>query len=135
MRDAGSTLGPRVTVRCIACNAQRNISDAAGTKGAANLPRCRGRHPHLQTFATCDQALKLMVLGASNMWFGVQVSALHLPDQDPITALVSEHWDILSAQPNSTVLQAVVVAVPALHALREMPPKADCRDRERAGDA
>lgn len=119
MRDAGSILGPRVTVTCTACGSRRNISDAAGTKGAGNLPRCRGRHPHLQTFSPCDQALKLMVLGASNMWFGVQVSALHLPDADPVAALVAEHWDILSALPEA-VLHSVIVGMPALHALREL---------------
>ena len=63
IRDAGSILGPRVTVSCTACGRKRNISEAAGSKGAGNLPRCRGRHPHLQTFTPCDQALKLMVLG------------------------------------------------------------------------
>lgn len=121
IRDAGSTLGPRVTIRCTAgCDAQRNISDAAGTQGAANLPRCRGRHPHLQTYGSCNQQLKLMVLGASNMWFAVTASALHLPQDDPVAATVSEYWEVLSAQPTPEVLAAVVAGMPALHALREL---------------
>ncbi len=123
MRDAGSVLGPRVTVSCTAgCGATRNISAAAGSKGAANLPRCRGRHPHLQTYGTCDQPLKLMVLGASNLWFGVTVSALHLPQEDPVAGAVSEHWDVLSQLPSPQVMAAVVAGMPALHALREMSP-------------
>ena len=122
IRDAGSVLGPRVTVSCTACGATRNISAAAGTRGAANLPRCRGRHPHLQTYSPCDQPLKLMVLGASNLWFGVSVSALHLPQDDPVAATISEHWDVLSAQPTPEVLAAVVAGMPALHALRELSP-------------
>jgi hypothetical protein len=123
MRDAGSVLGPRVTVSCTAgCGATRNISAAAGTQGAANLPRCRGRHPHLQTYGPCDQPLKLMVLGASNMWFGVTVSALHLPREDPVAATIAEHWDVLSAQPSPAVLAAIVAGMPALHALRELSP-------------
>ncbi len=121
MRDAGSVLGPRVTVSCTAgCGATRNISSAAGRAGAANLPRCRGRHPHLQTYGPCDQPLKLMVLGASNLWFGVSVSALHLPQDDPVAGTVAEHWDVLSVQPSAEVLAAVVAGMPALHALREL---------------
>jgi len=120
MRDAGSVLGPRVTVSCQAgCKSQRNISEAAGTKGMANLPRCRGRHPHLQTFEPCNEPLKLMVLGASNLWFNVSLSALHLPDEDPAAAAVGEHWDILSNLP-AAGLEQVVAGMPALHALREL---------------
>ncbi len=122
MRDAGSMLGPRVTIRCTACGASRNISAAAGTAGAANLPRCRGRHPHLQTFSPCAESLKLMVLGASNLWFGDTVRALHLPQSDPVAAAISDNWEILSAQPNPQVLSAVVAGMPSLHALRELAP-------------
>lgn len=135
IRDAGSTLGPRVTISCTAgCGAQRNISAAAGTKGAANLPRCRGRHPHLQTYGPCDQPLKLMVLGASNLWFAVSASALHLPQDDPITGVLSEHWAVLSVQPTPDVLAAVVAGMPALHALRGLSPEelAKAVDAERA---
>lgn len=124
MRDAGSTLGPRVTIRCTAgCESARNISEAAGTKGAHNLPRCRGRHPHLQTFQPCPEPLKLMVLGASNLWFGVTASALHLPQADPVSGVISDHWQILSVQPDADVLAAVVAAIPGLRALRELAPE------------
>lgn len=120
MRDAGSVLGPRVTITCTACGANRNISSAAGTRNAGNLPRCRGRHPHLQTYTACDAELKLMVLGASNIWFGVTVSALHLPQEDAVAAAIDEHWEIVSSQTSPAVLAAVVAGMPALHALREL---------------
>jgi hypothetical protein len=123
MRDAGSTLGPRVTIRCTAgCESARNISEASGTKGAHNLPRCRGRHPHLQTYQPCPEPLKLMVLGASNLWFGVTASALHLPQADPIAGVISDNWHIVSVQPDADVLAAVAAGMPALHALRELTP-------------
>ena len=120
IRDAGSVLGPRVTISCTACGSRRNISEAAGTRGSQNLPCCRGRHPHLQTFSPCTEQLNLMVLGASNLWFGESISALHLPQEDPISATIADHWDILSAQPNAAVLHAVVSAVPTLRELREL---------------
>lgn len=121
MRDAGSVLGPRVTVTCTAgCGSRRNISEAAGTKGAANLPRCRGRHPHLQLFEPCDEPLKLLVLGASNLWFSISLSALHLPDEDPVATTVAENWEILSNLPAAALTQ-VVIGMPSLHVLREVP--------------
>ncbi len=123
MRDAGSVLGPRVTITCTAgCGARRNISDAAGTKGSHNLPRCRGRHPHLQTFEACDQPLKLMVLGASNLWFNMSLSALHLPVENPAAALVAQHFEILGSLPTGALTQAVTM-MPVLNALRELTPE------------
>lgn len=120
MRDAGSIFGPRVTVNCVAgCGSRRNISEAAGTRGAVNLPHCRGRHPHLQSFETCSEPLKLMVLGASNMWFNVSLSALHLPDDDPVASVIAEHWEILSHLPGEALAQ-VVAGMPALHVLTEL---------------
>lgn len=123
LRDAGSVLGPRVTISCAAgCEASRNISSAAGIRGADNLPRCRGRHPHLQTYGACDEPLKLMVLGASNMWFGVSLSALHLPEDDPAAAAVRDNWTVLGAQTDAIVLGALVAGMPALHGLAHLSP-------------
>jgi hypothetical protein len=63
-----------------------------------------------------------MVLGASNLWFGVTASALHLPQGDLVSGVINDHWAILSVQPDKDVLAAVVAAIPALHTLRELTP-------------
>lgn len=120
MNDAGSTLGPRVTITCLQCKRGRNISEASGSRGAATLPRCRGRHPHLQSFASCRQPLKLMVLGASNLWFGVTASALHLPEVEGLEGLVREQWSILAPLTSLPALAAVIPAADALHKLRDV---------------
>lgn len=121
MRDSASTLGPRVTVRCLECDSSRNISEASGRDGSDSLPTCRGRHPHLQRFEPCGRNLKLMVLGASNLWFSVTASALHLPQGQTVTDLVAAHWDLLGQQPNPDVLQAIVDGMGVLRGLREIP--------------
>ncbi|OJF10750.1 DUF1998 domain-containing protein [Couchioplanes caeruleus] len=121
MRDSASTLGPRVTVRCDECGASRNIQDAAGRDGWEALPACRGRHPHLRRFDGCGRDLRLMVLGASNLWFSVTASALHLPQSQTVTDLVSAHWDLLGQLPNATVVQTVVDGMDALRGLRDTP--------------
>jgi hypothetical protein len=121
MSDAASTLGPRVTVRCVTCDHSRSIQEAAGSGGWQKLPVCRGRHPHLQRFYQCGKGLKLIVLGASNLWFAVSASALHLPQGQTVEDLVAANWEILGVQPLATVAQAIIDAVPAMRGLRVYP--------------
>ena len=123
LNDAGSVLGPRVTITCKACGARRNIAEASGTRGADTLPNCRGRHPHLQTFEGCHEPLKLMVLGASNLWFNDTLTALHLPAESrehAIATLIEGNWEILGSGIEMSVLRAVISGMPTLHMLSEL---------------
>ncbi len=119
MRDSASTLGPQVQVTCV-CGAGANLQRAAGKDGSANLPLCRGRHPHLQRFENCGKPLRLMVLGASNLWFSITASALHLPQGHTVRDIVAAHWDLLGALPTPEVVQLVVDSSDAVRALREV---------------
>ena len=121
MSDAASTLGPRVTVRCVTCDHSRSIQEAAGSDGWQKLPVCRGRHPHLQRFYQCGKQLKLIVLGASNLWFAVSASALHLPQGQTVEDLVAAHWEILGVQPSAAVAQMIIEGMDALRGLRGHP--------------
>jgi len=121
MSDAASTLGPRVTVRCLECGQGRNIQDAAGRNGWESLPACRGRHPHLQRFQPCGKPLRLMVLGASNLWFSVTASALHLPQGHTLTDQVAAQWNILGVQPDPGVVQHLIDGMDTLRGLRAVP--------------
>ena len=121
MRDSSSTLGPRVTVRCLECPASRNIADAAGRDGWESLPACRGRHPHLQRFESCGRPLKLMVLGASNLWFSVTASALHLPQGQTTADIVAAHWELLGQLPNAVLMQSIIDGMDVLRGLRGVP--------------
>ena len=121
MSDAASTLSPRVTIKCTECGTSRSMTEAAGRHGAQALPVCRGRHPHLQRFEDCGNPLRLMVLGASNLWFAVTASALHLPTGQDVAELVAAHWEILGAQPTKEVAQAIIEGMPTLRGLRGMP--------------
>ena len=121
IRDSASTLGPQVNVRCVECGAERNIQQAAGRDGSANLPRCRGRHPHLQSFEPCGRALRLIVLGASNLWFSVTASALHLPQGQNVRDLVAANWGVLGAQQDLDVVQQIIEGTDALRVLRGVP--------------
>jgi hypothetical protein len=119
--DQASTLSPQVTIACTQCPARRNVSAAAGRKGRDVLPLCRGRHPHLQVFEGCGEQVRLVVLGASNLWFPDVLSALHLPTDVDVVETVSEHWDVLQAATTEALTATLLEAVPSLAPLRRVP--------------
>jgi len=66
--------------------------------------------------------VKLLVLGASNLWFNVSVSALHLPDEDPVATAISDNWEVVSNLPPAGLAQ-VLAGMRSLHGLRELSPE------------
>jgi Domain of unknown function (DUF1998) len=97
------------------------MQEASGRDGSANLPVCRGRHPHLQRFEPCGKPLELMVLGASNLWFSVTASALHLPSGDTVEKVVADNWLVLGTQASPEVVEALIAAMDPLKSLRDTP--------------
>lgn len=99
LKEAGrANRATDVRVICKTCGADRLVQDAFGTNASDHLPRCRGRHPHLQRFdAACSQPTRALLLGASNAWFAVYRSALTIPTvTGEIEQKVAEHWDDLT---------------------------------------
>lgn len=82
MREWKSNIGPDVQIMCMVCDARRGMREATGPKADTKLPRCRGRHPHLDAFYPCGQQGKLMMLGAANQWFPSSVNLLALPREE-----------------------------------------------------
>lgn len=80
--------GASATIRCEACGQSRPMNEAQGEAGRAKLPRCRGRHPHLGMFDPkgCINQTKVMLLGASNLWFPATQSIIVMPDSPAETA-------------------------------------------------
>ncbi|MGI9822192.1 DrmB family protein [Agromyces sp. Marseille-Q5079] len=85
MREWRSNLGPQVSIVCVQCDASRNIAELTRAGGEASLPNCRGRHPHLPSFASasdpCKGEVRLMLLGAANQWFPATIGVLVLPSR------------------------------------------------------
>lgn len=86
MREWKSNIGPDVQVICLSCDARRGMLEATGPNASKKLPRCRGRHPHLDAFYECDQLGRLMMLGAANQWFASTVGLLALPREEAAVA-------------------------------------------------
>lgn len=82
MEDRSVGKGASATIVCKACGLRRGMNEALGEVGALKLPRCRGRHPHLGLFEKvgCVNATKLMLLGASNLWFPATLSIVVMPE-------------------------------------------------------
>jgi len=85
-------------VACDTCGAKRSMVYAFGERAKEYLPACRGRHPHLGRFDhDCDADPRAVLLGATNSWFPVTISALAIPlGKDPVMQLVRDGWEYFS---------------------------------------
>lgn len=90
-------------VRCDSCSAARSMAQAFGQAANDNLPGCRGRHPHLNTFEDgCTEVPRAILLGATNGWFPVTISALAIPQTgSPLAHLVADGWEFFQDVENA----------------------------------
>jgi hypothetical protein len=82
-------------VKCDTCGNSRSLVHAFGREAKDNLPACRGRHPHLNTFdSDCDERPRAVLLGATNSWFPITLSVLAIPlEKDQLTQLILDGWE------------------------------------------
>ena len=98
MKVGASDEAVDLLVRC-GCGAQRRMSDAFGDTAEQDPTfLCRGRRPHLRDFEPggCGEQAETILLGASNSWFAISLSALSIPTQvDQLPQLVEDNWAVL----------------------------------------
>lgn len=82
MVDRTAGKGASAVIRCESCGVRRPMNEAQGDAGRSKLPRCRGRHPHLDAFEPggCGKETRLMLVGASNLWFPATHSIIVMPE-------------------------------------------------------
>lgn len=118
MDDRGGNLGANVEIKCLSCDARRNIREVFGPRGGEKLPACRGRRAHLGDFEAtpCQAPVKLLVVGASNQWFPQTLSALAVPrtGATELQTKVELHWQVFSGLPGAAMLPFARENVPAL---------------------
>lgn len=97
-------------VKCDECGSSRNMAHAFGKSGRENLPRCRGRHPHLDRFdGVCEEQARTVLLGATNSWFPITLSALAIPLAiDSVSQLVRDGWDYFKDVGSETEITIIV---------------------------
>ena len=82
-------------VKCDGCDASRSLVHAFGREAEENLPACRGRHPHLNSFDDCcNEKPRAVLLGSTNSWFSISLSVLAIPQgKDQLAQLLSDGWN------------------------------------------
>lgn len=107
-------------VKCDACGASRSMAHAFGKAGKENLPSCRGRHPHLDHFdEECDEEARAVLLGSTNSWFPITLSALAIPQaKDPLGQLIQDGWEFFEDLDSEA---SVAVTVKALKKTGALP--------------
>lgn len=82
-------------VKCDVCDNKRSLVNAFGEDAQNNLPACRGRHPHLETYEEdCNEPLKTVLLGASNGWFALTQSVLAMPTMgNTLMQYIEDGWN------------------------------------------
>ena len=98
-----------VNVKCDTCGKSRILAQAFGRDGRFRLPGCRGRRPHLRDVDPkgCKEPLRAILLGASNTWFPVTLSALAIPTATgKLQQLVEGAWTVLEKAASIEVLHA-----------------------------
>jgi len=99
-----------VTIVCDMCEKRRRMAEAIGPAGSKNMPACAARRPHLRDHdpdgCDCDN-VRPIVLGASNLWFPVVISALSVPQAaDDLGRLIEDNWAVLEKAASIEVLKA-----------------------------
>ncbi|GHV83688.1 hypothetical protein AGMMS50212_10280 [Spirochaetia bacterium] len=99
-------------VKCDACGTARSLVHAFGDEAVANLPACRGRHPHLTSYEKCDEEARTILLGATNGWFPINVSVLAIPLAGyTLSQLITDGWAYFSSVQNIEQLEGLLIAV------------------------
>jgi Domain of unknown function (DUF1998) len=85
-----------IVVKCNSCGTERRMADAFDSDAEF---ACRAHHPHLRRTdaAGCKEDAKPILLGSSNSWFPIALSALSIPRAtDKLGKFVEEQWNELA---------------------------------------
>lgn len=97
MREFGATGDAGgIHVKCESCGKGKRLGLLFTQR---NPFPCPGLHPHLRWKdpGGCDADVKVVNLGASNLWFAQSMSVLSIPDaQSLLEAYIRQHWNTLT---------------------------------------
>lgn len=96
-----------IWVKCLECGKQENMAKAFDRETFGPF-HCPGHHPHLRTIDQqgCREDARPILLGASNAWFPLVMSALSIPrTTDKLARLVEERWGDLRDIPSLDVVR------------------------------
>ena len=98
-----------IWVTCDGCRSTQSMARAFGDDAGPILGKCRGRRPHLRDFdeKPCPETAQTILLGASNSWFPIALSALSVPAKsNKLEQLVDEYWVVLEKATSVEIITA-----------------------------
>ena len=121
----GADRSTSLIVKCTNCSAGRGVASAFGQNGRDIMPKCRGRHPHLGNFTEdCTVKVSPILMGASNLWFAVNHSAISIPaGVTELDQIVSDNIEVLSMVDDAKTLSIILKARPDLRPLSNFSPE------------
>ena len=105
----GATASLRdIEIRC-ACTRKRTMDKAFDRFALRDVTRCFGNRPWLgREQEDCDQPVRTLQRGASNVWFGSHRSVISIPPwSDSAFQLLDRHWDLLRDLPPGALAPAI----------------------------
>jgi Domain of unknown function (DUF1998) len=109
IESRGATASLRdIEIRC-ACGRTRTMDKAFDRFALRDVTRCFGNRPWLgRDQEECDQQVRALQRGASNVWFGSHRSVISIPPwSDTAFQLLDKHWDIFRALPPAALGPAI----------------------------
>jgi hypothetical protein len=101
----GATASLRdILIQC-SCGRQRTMDGAFNKFALRDVTKCFGNKPWLgREQEDCDQQVRTLQRGASNVWFGSHRSVISIPPwSDAAFQRLDRHWDVLRVLPLSTL--------------------------------
>lgn len=99
-----------IIIKCIECGVERRMGDAFD-RDRVHF-QCRSHHPHLRRTDAeqCEEEARPILLGSSNSWFPLYMSALSIPPRatDRLDVLVHENWTALKDIPTLEVAKYIL---------------------------
>jgi hypothetical protein len=105
IRARGTTASLRdILIEC-SCGRKRTMDKAFDRFALRDVSRCFGNRPWLgNDQEECDQPVRTLQRGASNVWFGSHRSVISIPPwSDAAFQLLDRHWDVLRVLPPATL--------------------------------
>ena len=96
-------------IKCDTCGVARSMVHAFGQEAKDNLPGCRGRHPHLNSYEDCNEEPRTILLGATNGWFPIMLSVLAIPlEKDLIGQFILDGWEYFSDAESADEIKVII---------------------------
>ena len=109
IESRGATASLRdIEIRCT-CGRTRTMDKAFDKFALRDVTKCFGNRPWLgREQEDCDQQVRALQRGASNVWFGSHRSVISIPPwSDTAFQLLDKHWDIFRALPPAALGPAI----------------------------